>query len=146
LFFFPLENPFESKLQNYLVIFRSLGRIKDMLSGSYWIGANSRREGEGWRWTDGSAFAFMNWKVGKTCWNTICQSINEINTKTTLFTSLSIHPKIKLHFITTNCIHFNPTPPPHYNFLTNQREGFQRAASVLLNKGRNSSKGIIHGR
>lgn len=36
-----------------------------MSSFAVWIGANDREDGDGWMWTDGSPFAYLNWKPGK---------------------------------------------------------------------------------
>ena len=35
------------------------------LTHSFWLGANDREEGMGWRWSDGSSFAYFNWENGK---------------------------------------------------------------------------------
>ena len=42
------------------------GQISQMaLTPSFWIGANDRDSESGWKWSDGSAFKYVNWADGK---------------------------------------------------------------------------------
>ncbi|CAG5122282.1 unnamed protein product, partial [Candidula unifasciata] len=36
-------------------------RVAAFPSSLFWIGANDRASERGWRWSDGTPFAFLNW-------------------------------------------------------------------------------------